>query len=246
MPSMSKIHVTIWNEYRHEKTDRAVSDIYPKGIHGAIKDFLDKEPDMAARLTSLDEKEQGLPESLLDETDVLIWWSHIANDEVSEEAVSRVQKRVLSGMGFICLHSAHLSKVFTRLMGTSGSLTWREANERERLWNINPAHPITRDLGQYFELPHTEMYGEPFGIPEPDQLLFISWFEGGEVFRSGCTWQRGNGKIFYFRPGHETLPIYYDKNVRKVITAAVRWAAPGIIQDTGNCPNRVTPLETIG
>jgi trehalose utilization protein len=140
--------------------------------------------------------------------------------------VDRVYKRVLDGMGLIVLHSGHYSKVFKRLMGTSCSLKWREAGEKERLWVIEPGHPIVEGLGEYIEIPHVEMYGERFDIPAPDTLVFVSWFQGGEVFRSGCCFHRGSGKIFYFRPGHETFPIYYQPEIRRVLRNAVHWAAP--------------------
>ena len=160
--------------------------------------------------------------------------------------VERVGQRVLEGMGLIVLHSGHASKIFKRMLGTNCSLRWREAAERERLWIVNPSHPITQGLaGEYFELPHTEMYGEFFDVPEPDELVFISWFEGGEVFRSGCTFRRGAGKIFYFRPGHETFPIYRDSNVRRVVANAVRWAAPSGSPYFGRGRNITEPLSPI-
>lgn len=221
----SKIRVTIWNENRHEKRDEAVRKIYPNGIHGAIGSHLGQQG-FEIKTTTLDDPEQGITEALLAETDVLTWWGHLAHQEVIDETVNRVQKRVLEGMGLIVLHSGHESKVFQRLMGTSCDLKWREAAEKERLWVVNSGHPIVAGLGPYIEIPHAEMYGEPFDIPEPDQVVLISWFEGGEVFRSGCCYQRGNGRIFYFRPGHETYPIYYQPEVLQVISNAVKWAAP--------------------
>jgi trehalose utilization protein len=220
------IRVTVWNEFRHEKSDPEVARVYPRGIHGQIAAFLAQAPDMVTRTATLDEPEHGLTPDVLEKTDVLIWWGHMAHREVRDEVVDRVQKRILNGMGLIVLHSGHFSKVFRRMMGTNCSLKWREVGERERLWVVDPGHPIAEGLGPYFELPHTEMYGEFFDIPTPDALVFISWFQGGEVFRSGVAYHRGKGKVFYFRPGHETFPIFYDANVQKVITNAVRWAAP--------------------
>ena len=239
-----KINVVVWNEGRHEKTSDEVRKAYPKGIHGAIAEGLGKQADMAMKTATLDDPEHGLTEAVLDNTDVLIWWGHMAHHEVRDEIVERVRDRILRGMGLIVLHSGHMSKIFLRMMGTSGRLKWREAGEKERLWNIEPGHPITEGIGEHFELPHTEMYGEPFGIPTPDKVIFISWFPGGEVFRSGCTWERDLGRIFYFRPGHETFPIYYDGNVLKVLTNAVRWAAPRLVVPSLDCPN-VEPLEPI-
>ncbi len=221
------VRVTVWNEYRHEKMNEHIGKIYPNGMHNAIGDYLKGQPGFEVRTATLDEPEHGLTEEVLDNTDVLIWWGHAAHGEVQDEIVDRVHARVLDGMGLICLHSAHYSKIFRKLMGTTCSLKWRESGEKERIWVIEHGHPIVEGLGEYFELEHAEMYGEPFDIPEPDTLIFISWFPGGEVFRSGCCYHRGRGKVFYFRPGHETYPLYYDQNVLRVLANASRWAAPG-------------------
>ncbi|HUW33501.1 MAG TPA: ThuA domain-containing protein [Planctomycetota bacterium] len=237
------IRVTVWNEYRHERKNEQIAKIYPDGMHGAIAKHLAAQPGIAARTATLDEPEHGLTADVLKETDVLTWWGHMAHDQVKDDVVERVKERVLAGMGLIVLHSGHFSKIFRSLMGSTCNLKWREAGEKERLWVVSQGHPIARGFGEHFELPHTEMYGELFDIPQPDELVFVSWFEGGEVFRSGCCFNRGSGKIFYFRPGHETYPIYHDKNVLRVITNAVRWARP-----TGT-PNREfgnrKPLEPI-
>lgn len=234
-----KIRVTVWNEYRHEKVDQEVADVYPDGIHAQIAAFLGKEADIVTQTATLDEPEHGLTDEVLENTDVLIWWGHMAHGEVKDEIVDKVQRCILNGMGLIVLHSGHFSKIFRRMMGTNCSLKWREAGERERLWVVNPAHPIAAGLDEYFELPHVEMYGELFDVPQPDALIFISWFQGGEVMRSGCAYHRGKGKVFYFRPGHETFPIYYEENVQKVIKNAVRWAAPvcGPYTDLSRAPN---------
>jgi len=230
------ITVTVWGEFRHEKKNPKVAGIYPDGMHETIAGFLRTSDDFVVRTATLDEPEHGLTADVLATTDVLIWWGHMAHGEVSDEIASRVQMRVLEGMGLIVLHSGHYAKVFKRLLGTTCSLKWRESTDKERIWNLRPSHPITHGIGDYFEIPMEEMYGEPFGIPEPDELIFISWFTGGEVFRSGATWQRGHGKIFYFRPGHETYPTYHQKEVQTVITNAVRWARQSVcIPD--DCPN---------
>jgi trehalose utilization protein len=221
----NNLRVTVWNEYRHEKSDEQVAKIYPQGIHGTIAAALSK-VGFTVRTATLDEPEHGLSKQVLAETDVLTWWGHQAHGEVSDEIVERVQERVLEGMGLIVLHSGHFSKIFRRLMGTTCDLKWREANDHERLWVIEPGHPIADGLGEYFEIDHEEMYGEHFDIPAPETLVFVSWFSGGEVFRSGCCYTRGNGKIFYFRPGHETLPTYHHPDVQHVIANAVHWAAP--------------------
>ncbi|AJY77802.1 ThuA domain-containing protein [Paenibacillus beijingensis] len=237
------IRVTVWNEYVNEKIDPHVARIYPKGIHYAIADGL-RPSGFLIRTATLEEAEHGLTESVLHDTDVLIWWGHLAHDRVSDAVVDRVQQRVLQGMGLIVLHSGHESKIFRKLMGTTCRLNWREEGERERIWVVNPAHPITEGIGPYFELQQEEMYGEFFDIPIPDGLILVGWFEGGEVFRSGCTFYRGLGKIFYFQPGHETYPTYYNKAVLRVIANAVRWAAsPHGAQPTFG---QRAPLENIG
>ena len=223
------IHVTVWNEFRHEKTNETVQKMYPEGIHGQIAKFL-AEDDFQVRTATLDEPEHGLTEQVLADTDVLVWWGHMAHEEVDDAIVARVQQRVWEGMGLIVLHSGHFSKIFKTLMGTSCDLKWRVDDQYARIWNVNPSHPIVEGVGEWIELEQEEMYGEHFDIPAPDELIFVSWFPGGEVFRSGCTFCRGNGKIFYFQPGHETFPSYYNPKVQKVIQNAARWCAP-----TENC-----------
>jgi trehalose utilization protein len=219
-----QINVVVWNEFRHEKENPEVQKVYPEGIHTAIAKYLEGQEGISVSMATLDEPQHGLTEEVLANTDVLIWWGHKAHKDVSDEIVARVQQRILAGMGLIVLHSGHFSKIFKTMLGTPCALKWREIGEKTRLWNLDPSHPITQGIGDYIELPNEEMYGEPFTIAEPDKVLFISWFEGGEVFRSGCIWQRGYGKIFYFQPGHETYPTYYNKQVLHVIENAVRWA----------------------
>ena len=221
----SNIRVTIWNEFRHEREMPNVKELYPQGIHSTLAEALGKDG-YTIRTATLDEPEHGLTDEVLANTDVMLWWGHAAHREVKDEIVAKVQKRVLDGMGLIVLHSGHFSKIFKTLMGTTCDLKWRESGDRERLWVVAPGHPITEGIGEYIQLEHEEMYGEPFGIPEPDTLVFVSWFTGGEVFRSGCCYNRGQGKIFYFRPGHETIPTYHNAEVQRVISNAIRWSAP--------------------
>ncbi len=237
--------VTVWNEYRHEKTNAAVTKIYPDGIHQAIAKPL-REAGLSVQTATLDEPEHGLTDDVLAQTDVLLWWGHMAHDEVEDEIVDKVQKRVLEdGMGLIVLHSGHVSKIFRRLMGTSGALKWREIGEKELIWVVAPGHPIAARLDETIEMPRAEMYGEFFDIPAPDTLVFISWFQGGEVFRSGCCYHRGQGKVFYFRPGHETYPIFYQAEIQRVISNAVHWAAP-VAGPQIKYWQHPEPLENIG
>ena len=233
---MEKIRVLVWNENVHENASEVIRKIYPEGIHGAIAEGLRLYDRFEVKTATLDMPERGLDEETLNNTDVLIWWSHICHGKVSDEIAERVRQRVLDGMGFIVLHSSHLCKPFVKLMGTVCRSKWRENDEKERIWVIEPAHPIARNLPEYIELPEEETYGERFEIPTPDELVFISWFAGGEVFRSGCCWKRGLGKIFYFRPGHEAYPTYYRDDIRQVMANAVDWANPslGPIPTLGN------------
>ncbi|WP_404475957.1 ThuA domain-containing protein [Staphylococcus pseudoxylosus] len=235
------MNITIWNEFRHEQESEDVQAVYPNGIHHVIASFLTD--DHIVTTATLDEPQHGLTDDVLAQTDVLIWWGHKVHEEVDEEVVEKVKQKVLEDMGLVVLHSGHFSKIFKSLMGTSCDLKWREADEKERLWVVDPTHPIAEGIDSYFELEKEEMYGEHFDIPSPDETVFISWFEGGEVFRSGATFKRGNGKIFYFRPGHETYPTYYNVNVQKVIKNAVKWAFNS--NTTRHQYGNVQPLEQI-
>ena len=222
------IRAVVWGENVHDRENEEVRRIYPNGMHGCIADALNADPAIKATTATLDQAEHGLGEKRLAETDVLTWWGHRAHDRVEDAIVERVAERVWEGMGLIVLHSGHFSKIFKKLMGAPCSLKWREAGEKERVWVIKRNHPIAQGLGDYFEIENTEMYGEPFTVPEPMETVFISWYQGGEVFRSGLTFQRGAGRIFYFSPGHEVYPIYHNKDVQTVLRNAVKWAAnPG-------------------
>ncbi len=232
------IRAIVWGENVHEKKSKIVADLYPDGMHNCIAETL-KRGGIDASTATLQDSEHGLPQSRLDETDVLVWWGHAAHGEVDDAIVERVADAVYGGMGLILLHSAHFSKIFKKLMGTPCNLTWREAGERERLWVTSRHHPIAQGLPKHFELEQEEMYGEPFAVPEPLETVFISWFQGGEVFRSGLTYRRGAGNVFYFRPGHEAYPTYYDTNVQKVLVNAVKWATNTEVRiaDVHGAPN---------
>ena len=218
------IKVTVWNENQHEKTKPRILELYPGGLHEYIASFL-RSDDIEVRCATLDDEDCGLTDDVLDDTDVLIWWGHMKHHMVPDAVVARVHAHVLAGMGIIVLHSGHFSKIFKKLMGTSGTLKWR-AQDRERIWTIKPNHPIAQGVDESFVLDPEEMYGERFDIPEPEEVIFLGWFKGGEVFRSGCTWTRGHGKVFYFQPGHETNTAYKNENVQKILKNAIRWACP--------------------
>ena len=236
---MKKINVVIWNEFVHERAEGKAGDIirqfYPDGIHRCLASKLASD-DLQITPVSLDMPDEGLPDELLNNTDVLLWWGHCAHDKVSDALVEKIQKRVLAGMGLIVLHSGHFSKIFRRLMGTACRLRWREVGEKERLWVVSPSHPIAQGVPETFVIPHQEMYGEPFDIPDDGKIVFMSWFEGGNVFRSGVVFQRDRGKIFYFSPGHETYGVYHDENVQKILANAIRFCAPEKF-----VPDRITP-----
>ncbi|WP_425617036.1 ThuA domain-containing protein [Anatilimnocola sp. NA78] len=244
----SPLRVTIWNEYLHELTVDQVRKIYPNGLHTVIADALETRlgNGVEVRIATLNEPDHGLTYAALAETDVLLWWGHAAHERVEDEVVQRVHDRVLHGMGLVALHSAHASKIFRRLMGTSCMLRWREAAEKERVWVIDPGHPVVSGLrDEWFELPQSEMYGEHFDIPSPDELFLLSWFEGGEVFRSGCAWRRGKGKVIYLSPGHDTFPIYHNSNIQLLIANAVQYAAPTGCLYLGQGRNIVPSLSPI-
>ena len=229
------INVTVWNEFRHEREDDEVKAVYPDGIHNCIKEFLQKDDELNVRTATLDEECCGLTDDVLNSTDVLIWWGHCHHEEVPDELVEKIYNRVMCGMGFIALHSAHFSKAFKRLMGSTCSLKWRDG-DRERLWCVLPSHEIAKDVPEQIVIPVEEMYGERFDVPTPDELIFIGWFSGGEVFRSGCAWNKGLGRVFYFQPGHESNPTYHIEGVQKIITNAVHWANPNFIAKEIDCP----------
>lgn len=225
---MEKTRVTVWNEYLHEVQYEEVAKVYPKGIHGCIADFL-QNAGMDVRTATLRMEGHGLSEEILENTDVLIWWGHMAHHEVADATVDMVHRHItLRGMGLIVLHSGHASKIFQKICGTDSSLLkWREAGEKEIMWVTDPGHPIVQGLPEKIEIPHEEMYGEHFNIPQPEEQVLVSWFEGGEVFRSGCCFRRGKGKIFYLRPGHETFPVYHMPLIQQLIINAVGWASAG-------------------
>jgi trehalose utilization protein len=224
---MEPTRVTIWNEHVHERTEPRVAAIYPTGIHGAIAAGIAPLADLDVGTATLADPEHGLTAEVLAATDTLVWWGHVAHDQVADAVVERVQAAVLGGMGLVVLHSGHESRVFRRLMGTTCSLRWRESGEHERLHSVRPEHPILAGIGATVELPEEEMYGEPFDVPAPEELLMIGWFPGGEVFRSLGTWTRGLGRVVYLQPGHETHPTYHHPDILRIIANACVWARPG-------------------
>ena len=229
------IHVMIFNEFFHERQSEAVKKIYPNGIHGALKQALES-PEISVKTTTIDDVAQVLTAEELRQTDVLIWWGHLQHDLVPDSVAELIRNEVMNGMGSIFLHSAHFSKPFRRLIGTNCTLSWRENGDWENVWVCDPSHPIAAGIDRFFSLEHEEVYTEPFLIPEPDKLVFVGSYQGGEAFRSGCCYQRGYGKVFYFQPGHESYPTYYNSAVIQVIQNAVRWAKPSFRVSEIPCP----------
>ncbi len=230
------MRVLVWNEHLHEQKNPKVAAVYPQGMHQTLAAALEAGvPDITCGTATLADADQGITAASLAAVDVLLWWGHLAHHQVDDGVVELIYQRVLAGMGLVVLHSAHLSKIFRRLMGTSCNLRWREAEDRELLWTVAPSHPNAQGVPQPLVLGEHEMYGEYFDIPAPDELIFISSFSGGEVFRSGATFRRGLGRVFYFSPGHETYPIYHNADVQRVLCNAVRWVYQS--------PHTLAPLD---
>jgi trehalose utilization protein len=225
---MNKIRVTVWSEGIDPNLEPKAVALYPNDINTYIASFLEGSHEFEVKVRSLSQPENGLSQEIIDNTDVLIWWSHLYDDEVDDNVVERVVNAVLNGMGFLILHASMGSKPAKRLLGESSNVgKYREIGEKERVWVVNRSHPVVEGMEkEYFEILKSEMYGEPYGMPTPDDTIFISWFEGGEVLRSGVSWHKGSGRIFFFAPGHEEFPVYYNKEVQKVITNIVRWLKP--------------------
>jgi trehalose utilization protein len=219
------IRVTIWNEFIQDKHDKNVLKHYPNGIHEHFAQYLRQFPDLSIKCAWMEQSQNGLSMDILAGTDVLLWWSHQKNEFVEDITVSRVIERVQNGMGIIFLHSSHLAKTFKHLLGTSKQQPWRNKGELEKIWTALPTHPIATNIPISFELKKEEMYGEPFDIPPPDDVVFISGFKDGSIFRTGVTWTRGKGRVFYFRPGHETYPSYHNSYVLQIILNAIRWCS---------------------
>jgi len=223
----NKIRVTIWNEFRHEKHEGSLAQkYYPNGIHAQIKSFLDECDDLEVRLACLDDPDQGIPDEVLDNTDVLMWWGHCYHDAVRDDRVEYIRNRVYKGgMGFVACHSAHESKPFKAIVGTSGALSWGD-DYPEIMWNLKPSHPIAEGIPDHFDLELEELYAEPFYIPDPDDLIFAGWYPTGHIFRAGATYTRGMGRVFYFQPGHESCPSFHNPFVQRVLKNGVHWVAP--------------------
>ncbi|MBI1353570.1 MAG: trehalose utilization protein ThuA [Acidobacteria bacterium] len=229
-----KVRVLVWSE-RSEPVE-----VYPAGINGEVASIFAADRGVEVSVANMLDPEQGLSEAALAQTDVLVWFGHRSHADVLPEVVDRVVRRVTAdGMGFLPLHSAHYSLPFVRLMeleaaeqgvrltGRVGS--WgavRNKGEPERVQILLPAHPIAKGLTA-FTIEGTEEYANPFVAPPAEEKVLAGAWEGGEQDGSdGLAWTVGKGKVFYFRPGHETRPIFRQPEVRAVLRNAVLWLAP--------------------
>lgn len=229
------LNITIYNEFKHERESESVAAIYPNGIHGLLAEFIGNNIECNIKTFTVDDVNEGLTDEVLDNTDVLLWWGHMAHDLVDDEVAVRVRNHVHEGMGAIFLHSGHHSKPFKLLMGTTCNLLWGEG-VKEVVWTTDLTHPIAKGIPDHFILEKEELYGEVFDIPTPDATVFTSWFESGHVFRSGCAYARGRGRIFYFQPGHEEYPTFKNEIVQKVIMNAIEWTTPSESRGPIDCP----------
>jgi trehalose utilization protein len=219
------MRVVVFNEGFHERTEPEVARRYPDGIGGAVASAVAEHAGAGTTALAVTQDEPGYGEAALG-ADVLVWWGHARHHEVPDELAAALRDRVLAGMGLVVLHSGMGSKLFKALMGTSCALRWRHGDDRHLVWTVQPGHPIAAGVPHPIVLAADEMYSEPFDVPPPDELVFISSFSGGEVLRSGACWTRGSGRIFFFGPGDQGYPVYQHPEVRRVIGNAVRWAAP--------------------
>jgi len=219
-PAAGKMRVLCWSE----RTEPA--NVYPQGINGAIAGFLRRSADLDVRTASINDGEQGIGKAAIDATDVLVWWGHLKHKDIDDAHVAEVIRQIRErGLGFIGLHSTQGAKVFTGALGCSGEIGgWREDGKREFLKCVAPSHPIAQGLGD-FTLAQTEMYNEPFQVPPPEKTIFFSYWEGGEQFRSCNVWSAGKGRVVYFRPGHESFPIYHQELPLRVVKNSVTWCA---------------------
>lgn len=222
------MNITIFNEYHpNEHTGKAEKN-YPGGIHIALKSIFESQEYDVVTATQ-EQACNGLTDEILDNTDVLLWWSKNWDNELLNSVADKVVSRIREGMGAVFLHSAKNSKPFLRLTGTTSAtapVSWKEPGESERLFVVSPAHPIAEGIPSGYVIPNEEPYCEYFDIPKPDDIVFLGGFGNGMCIRAGVTFTRGAGKIFFFQPGHDSFPVYNDKVIRRIILNAVNWAKP--------------------
>ena len=275
------IRVVVWDERQPRQ-----KEAYENFLGNEIARYLEKQSGLSVQSVALDDPEQGLSDTILDNCDVLIWWGHQRQSEVLPETGRKIVNKILSGsIAFIPLHSAHWATPFVEAMNeitrrhaeqlvksTQQEITYvappkqytvpkydtritpytivrkfpdgkekfevhlpfccfpayRNDGKPSLVKVLKTGHPIANGLPDEFELPQTEMYDEPFHVPPPDEVIFEERWATGEWFRSGMVWRLGKGRIFYFRPGHETFPVYKQELALKIINNAVRWLGKAV------------------
>lgn len=218
--SQSSVRVLAWSEHTAPKA------VFPDDINNAVAGALCEDPQLTVTTAELVDPGDGVPEEVLASTDVLVWWGHLLHGRVTDAAVARIAAQVRDGgMGFVALHSAHMSKPFTTLIGDDGRLGGVALDGgKETITVRTPDHPVAQGVSD-FVIGKEESYDEEFGCGHPDTVVFHSAFENGQQFRSGLAYRIGAGRVFYFRPGHEEYPTLFLPEVKQIIRNAVRWAA---------------------
>lgn len=217
--------VVVWSERTAPK------EMYPNDVNAAIAEGLKGLAGWEVVTANIDEPGQGLGDELLKRTDVLIWWGHKRHQEVKDELVERIVRRVKAeGMGFIALHSSHFARPYRKLMGTACSWGEYKADGTSAKVIVKaPQHPIAQGVKD-FELPKIERYGEPFAVPEPETVVLDGIYKkpdgNTEPGRMGLCWTIGKGRVFYLTPGHETYNDFFRPDIRQILRNAVEWAAP--------------------
>ena len=220
------ICVTVWCDGSDELRHAEIPQLYPGGIARYTAEYLREDTALEVRISAFQDAAYGLGDDLLQETDVLVMYSHFFNDQLPQDRLDAVCRRVREqGMGLVLLHSALWMNLTRQLVGPCGYAAYREIGEKERVWTVLPDHPIASGMPVSFEFQHSEMYQESAGFPRPDDVIFLSWYEGGEASRAGVTWTRGKGRIFYFSPGHAMYDVMQSAHYHQVVRNGVRWAA---------------------
>jgi trehalose utilization protein len=213
------LRVRVWCE------GTAPRAVYPNDVDGAVADHLAKSPGVDVRRARLADPSAGLADEALDATDVLIWWGHLRHDEVPGARAEAVVKRVRAGkLGLIALHSSCASKPFKALMGMSCEPGgWREDGRPEHVKVVAPDHPIARGVVP-FTIPRSDMFAEPFEVPNPEAVVLVSSWDRGESVRSGLTWTIDKGRVVFLRTGHDAFPVLFHPSVRQVLANSTLWA----------------------
>lgn len=214
------VRVRIWCE------GTAPRSVYPDDIDGALADVLGRQAGLVVSRGRLTDLQAGLSDQVLDASDALVWWGHLRHDAVPDDRALAVVKRVREGrLGFVALYAACGSKPFRQMMSMPcepGS--WREDGRPEFVSIKAPDHPIARGIAP-FTISKTDMFSEPFAVPEPETVVFVSSWQKGETLRSGLTWTIGKGRVAYLRTGPDNYPVLFHPSIRQAIANSVRWVS---------------------